>query len=139
VQTIRDGIIMDVRPIVSADRRFITMEMRPTVAELVRPFPTFQTSLANGPPVTIQVPEIAISRVRTTVTMPDGGSLMLGGVKFFKDLAAESGIPILSKIPILSFFFSRKAKLIQRRNLLILVNANIVIPEEHAPTTGIAR
>ncbi|MHC4849015.1 MAG: type II secretion system protein GspD [Planctomycetota bacterium] len=139
VQTIRDGIIMDVRPIVSADRRFITMEMRPTVAELVRPFPTFQTSLANGPPVTIQVPEIAISRVRTTVTMPDGGSLMLGGVKFFKDLAAESGIPVLSKIPILSFFFSRKAKLIQRRNLLILVSANIVIPEEHAPTTGISR
>ncbi|MHC4451306.1 MAG: hypothetical protein ACYS0E_14400 [Planctomycetota bacterium] len=71
--------------------------------------------------------------------MPDGGSLMLGGVKFFKDLAAESGIPVLSKIPILSFFFSRKAKLIQRRNLLILVSANIVIPEEHAPTTGISR
>jgi len=139
VQTIRDGIIMDVRPIVSADRRFITMEMRPTVAELVRPFPTFQTSLANGPPVTIQVPEIAISRVRTTVTMPDGGSLLLGGVKFFRDLAAESGIPVLSKIPILSFLFSRKAKLIQRRNLLILVSANVVIPEEHAPTTGIAR
>jgi Flp pilus assembly secretin CpaC/tetratricopeptide (TPR) repeat protein len=139
VQTIRDGIIMDVRPIVSADRRFITMEMRPTVAELVRPFPTFQTSLANGPPVTIQVPEIAISRVRTTVTMPDGGSLMLGGVKFFRDLAAESGIPVLSKIPIISFLFSRKAKLIQRRNLLILVTANIVIPEEHAPTTGITR
>lgn len=139
VQTIRDGIILDVRPIVSADRRFITMEMRPTVAELVRPFPTFQTSLANGPPVTIQVPEIAISRVRTTVTMPDGGSLLLGGVKFFKDDAAESGIPVLSKIPILSFFFTRKAKVIQRRNLMILVQANVVIPEEHAPTTGLAR
>ncbi|MEM8882995.1 MAG: hypothetical protein AAGD14_02910, partial [Planctomycetota bacterium] len=139
VQTIRDGIIMDVRPIVSASRRFITMEMRPTVAELVRPFPTFQTSLANGPPVTIQVPEIAISRVRTTVTMPDGGSLLLGGVKFFRDTTAESGIPVLSRVPILSFFFSRKAKVIQRRNLLILVSANIVIPEESAPTVGLAR
>jgi len=139
VQTIRDGIILDVRPIVSADRRFITMEMRPTVAELVRPFPTFQTSLANGPPVTIQVPEIAISRVRTTVTMPDGGSLMLGGVKFFRDNTAETGIPVVSKIPIISFLFSRKAKVIQRRNLLILVQATVVIPEEHAPTTGLSR
>jgi hypothetical protein len=37
VQTIRDGIILDVRPIVSADRRFITMELRPTVADLVGP------------------------------------------------------------------------------------------------------
>ncbi|MHC4547210.1 MAG: hypothetical protein ACYTEZ_00400 [Planctomycetota bacterium] len=136
VQTIRDGIILDVRPIVSADRRFITMELRPTVADLVRPIPTFLTSLATGPPVVIQVPEIAISRVRTTVTMPDGGTLMLGGIRFFRDLVAESGIPILSKIPIISFLFSRKAKTIQRRNLLILIKADVLVPEEHAPGLG---
>jgi len=136
VQTIRDGIILDVRPIVSADRRFITMELRPTVADLVRPIPTFLTSLATGPPVVIQVPELAISRVRTTVTMPDGGTLLLGGIKFFRDMMAETGIPLLSKIPILSFFVSRKAKTIQRRNLLILIKANVVIPEEHAPGIG---
>ncbi|MEE8104237.1 MAG: hypothetical protein V3T86_01735 [Planctomycetota bacterium] len=137
VQTIRDGVILDVRPIVSADRRFITMELRPTVAELVRPIPTFQTSLGTGPPVTIQVPELAISRVRTTVTMPDGGTLLLGGIKFFRDVTAESGIPILSKIPIISFLFTRKAKTVQRRNLLILVKADVVLLEESAPTFGI--
>jgi len=139
VRTIRDGIILDVRPIVSADRRFITMELRPTVADLVRPIPTFQTSLATGPPVTIQVPEIAISRVRTTVTMPDGGTLMLGGIKFFRDVIAESGIPVLSKIPVVSFLFTRKAKTVQRRNLLILIKADVVIPEERAPTLFTAR
>jgi len=136
VQTIRDGIILDVKPIVSADRRFITMELRPTVADLVRPIPTFLTSLATGPPVVIQVPEIAISRVRTTVTMPDGGTLLLGGIKFFKDVQAESGVPILSKIPVVSFLFTRKAKLIQRSNLLILIKALVVIPEEHAGSMG---
>ena len=136
VQTIRDGIILDVRPIVSADRRFITMELRPTVAELVRPIPTFQTSLATGPPVTIQVPELAISRVRTTVTMPDSGTLLLGGIKFFKDVMGESGIPIVRNIPIISFLFGRKAKTVQRRNLLILIKAEVVVPEEHAPNLG---
>ena len=113
------------------------MEMRPTVAELVRPIPTFQTSLATGPPVTIQVPELSISRVRTTVTMPDGGTLLLGGIKFFSDEAAESGIPILSKIPIISFLVTRKAKKIQRRNLLILVKAEVVVLDERAPGFGI--
>ena len=137
IQTIRDGVILDVRPIVSADRRFVTMELRPTVAELVRPIPTFQTSLGTGPPVTIQVPELAISRVRTTVTMPDGGTLLLGGIKFFRDVTAESGIPILSKIPIISFLFTRKAKTVQRRNLLILIRADVVLLEESAPTFGI--
>ena len=137
IQTIRDGIILDVRPIVSADRRFITMELRPTVADLVRPIPTFQTSLATGPPVTIQVPELAISRVRTTVTMPDGGMLLLGGIKFFRDVVGESGVPILSKIPIVSFLFSRKAKTVQRRNLLILIKASVMVAEEHAPGYGV--
>ncbi len=137
IQTIRDGIILDVRPIVSADRRFITIELRPTVADLVRPIPTFSTSLATGPPVTIQVPEIAISRVRTTVTMPDGGVLLLGGIKFFRDLVAESGLPILNKVPVLSFLFGRKAKSVQRRNLLILIRAEVVVLEEKAPSYGV--
>jgi type II secretory pathway component GspD/PulD (secretin) len=61
---------------------------------------------------------------------------MLGGIRFFRDLVAESGVPVLSKIPILSFFFSRKAKQIQRRNLLILIKAQVVVPEEHAPSLG---
>ena len=58
---------------------------------------------------------------------------MLGGIKFFRDVIAESGIPVLSKIPVVSFLFTRKAKTVQRRNLLILIKADIVIPEEHAP------
>ncbi|MFQ5845918.1 MAG: hypothetical protein ACE5JG_13120, partial [Planctomycetota bacterium] len=115
VQTIRDGVILDVRPIVSADRRFITMELRPTLAELVRPIPTFLTSLATGPPVTIQVPEIAISRVRTTVTIPDAGTLLLGGIKFFRDAVAESSLPIINRIPILSLLVGRQGTRIQRR------------------------
>jgi type II secretory pathway component HofQ len=139
IQTIRDGIILDVRPIVSADRRFITMELRPTVADLVRPIPTFTTTLATGPPVTIQVPEISISRVRTTVTMPDGGVLLLGGIKFFRDIVAESGLPIVNKIPVLSFLFGRKAKSIQRRNLLILIRAEVQVHEEKAPVLAGAR
>jgi type II secretory pathway component GspD/PulD (secretin) len=49
----------------------------------------------------------------------------------------ESGIPVLSKIPIISFLVTRKAKVIQRRNLLILIRAEVLIPEEHAPGMGV--
>ena len=83
------------------------------------------------------MPELAISRVRTTVTMPDGGTLLLGGIKFFRDNVAETGIPVIRNIPVLSFFFGRKAKSIQRRNLLILIKAEVVVPEEHAPSLGV--
>ncbi|TDJ68391.1 MAG: hypothetical protein E2O39_13235, partial [Planctomycetota bacterium] len=46
----------------------------------------------------------------------------------------RSGVPILNKIPILSALFERKGTFISNRKLLILLRANIVIPEEKEPT-----
>lgn len=134
VQTLRDGVILDLRPVVTSDRRFITMELRPTIAIVTRPIATFQTTLANGPPVTIQLPELQVQRVRTTVTMPDGGTLLLGGLKFFEERRAESTVPWLGDVPIMSFVFSRKGTYTERKNLLVLIRAEIVRPEENEPT-----
>jgi tetratricopeptide (TPR) repeat protein len=136
VMQLRDGIILDIRPVISADRRFVTMELRPTVAILQRPIQTFQTTLSNGPPVSIQLPEIRIQRVRTTVTVPDGGTLLIGGLRFYEEQRLDSSVPFLSEIPILSFFWSRKGTYIEKRNLFILLRATILRLEEHEPALG---
>jgi len=136
VQTLRDGVVLDLRPVVTADRRFITMELRPTIAILTRPIATFQTTLANGPPVTIQLPELKIQRVRTTVTMPDGGTLLLGGLKFFEERRLESTVPWLDKIPVANFFVKRQGTYLEKRNLLVLIRARILRPEENEPSAS---
>jgi len=137
VAVVEDGVVLDVRPVVSADRRFITLELRPTVAELQRPIGSFTTSLGSGSnTVTIQLPELEISRVRTSVPMPDGGTVLLGGFKVHDSQDLRSGVPILNKIPVLSFFFERKGTFISNRKLLILLKADIVIPREHEPTAA---
>jgi len=123
VQTLRDGVILDLRPVVSADRRYITMELRPTVAILTRPIATFQTTLANGPPVTIQLPELAVSRVRTTVTMPDGGTLLLGGLKYFQEQRLDATVAALRQDPARQLLFSRKGTYLEKRNVLVLIRA----------------
>ena len=136
-----DGVVLDVKPVVSADRRYITLELRPTVATLVRPIPTFSTSLASniaGAPVIIQVPKLQKSSVRTTVTMPDGGTLLLGGLKFYEQVDATSEVPILGKIPVLSILFSRKGSYINRRNLIVLITATVEALEEQEPKDDIA-
>ncbi len=140
IQTIQDGVVLDVRPTVSQDRRYVTLELRPTVALLTRPIATFSTSLASGPPgvsqnapVVIQIPEIQVSRVRTTVVMPDGGTLLIGGLKFYEQKTEQAGIPFISKIPILSFLTSRKGSFVSKRNLLVLITAQIVPLEELEP------
>lgn len=134
IDVIEDGVILDVRPVVSADRRFITLELRPTVAQLQRPIREVSTSLGTGGEVTIQLPEVEISRVRTSVPMPDGGTVLLGGLKIHEERQQRSGVPILNKIPLLSLLFERKGIYTTNRKLLILLKAKIVIPDEHAPT-----
>ncbi len=136
IDVIEDGVVLDVRPVVSSDRRYVTLELRPTVAALVRPIPTFTTGLGIGAAVSIQLPELEVQRVRTTVTVPDGGTLLLGGMKVSTEQTMESGIPFFRDIPVLGFLFGRKAKFNERKNLIIIVRAHIVIPEEHEPTLG---
>jgi Flp pilus assembly secretin CpaC/tetratricopeptide (TPR) repeat protein len=133
IGVVRDGVSLDVRPVVSADRKFITMELRPTVLDLVLPIPTFVTTLGVGQPIKIQLPQTVLKMVRTTVTLPDGGTVLLGGMKISNKQRLEAGIPILSKLPIISFLFGRKGTSVTNSNLLILIRASIVIPSEHEP------
>ncbi len=134
VDVVNDGVVLDVRPVVSADRRFITMELRPTVMELQLPIPTFTTTLGTGQPVSIQLPDVTLQSVRTTVTMPDGGTLLLGGMKLAERRNQVSGIPILSDIPLISFFFSRKGSYVLNRKIIILIRATIIMNDEWEPT-----
>ncbi len=136
VQVTHEGVILDVRPVVSADRRFVTMELRPTVARLKRPINERVTTLGSQTSVTIQLPEIEYQRVRTTIPIPDGGTVMLGGMKEIERQSYNSGVPILNKIPILSALFDRKGNYVSNRKLLILLRADIVIPAEIEPTNA---
>ena len=137
IDVIQDGVILDVRPVVSADRRFITMELRPTILSLTLPIPTFTTTLGAGLPVSIQQPSVTLQRVRTTVTLPDGGTVLLGGTKVATRQTEVSGVPVLKDIPLLSFFFSRKGTFVVNRRILILVRAQIILTEEFEPVLGI--
>lgn len=133
VDVVREGVALDVRPVVDADLRFITMELRPTVMSLQLPIPTFTTTLGVGQPISIQLPRVTLQRVRTTVTMPDGGTMMLGGMKLSEKTMQTSGVPILKDLPLLSFFFSRRGQYFQNRKILILLRAKIILMDEYVP------
>jgi type II secretory pathway component GspD/PulD (secretin)/tetratricopeptide (TPR) repeat protein len=126
VGIIQDGLSLDVRPTVSNDRRYITLELQPTVADLLEPIPTFATSLASSfAPVIIQLPELRLQQARTTVRIPDQGSILIGGLKNIVTVDRQAETPFLGKIPLLSFLFSRKGRSDEVSHLMILVRAQI--------------
>ena len=80
--------------------------------------------------VPVTVPETETSSVMTRVSVPDGGTLLLGGQKITAEVEKESGVPILSKIPIIGRLFGNRSKLRDQKILLILVKPTIMLQEE---------
>jgi tetratricopeptide (TPR) repeat protein len=133
IGVIQDGLVLDVQPTVSNDRKYITIQLKPTIATLVRPIPTFTTSLgAFTTPVTIQIPELEVERAATTVRVPDGGTLLMGGLKRIIMSDLKSSTPWFSSIPFASFFMGRRGTSQEMDNLMIIVKATITDLHEQA-------
>jgi len=117
------GVVLDVRPIVSNDRKYVTLEMRPSMAQVqtIRQF-----SIRPGLNIILQLPYVVLQKAETTVTAPDRGTVMITGFKDIQMRDLHSGTPFLEDIPILNFFFTRKAKTDERRRLLMLVTPEII-------------
>jgi hypothetical protein len=133
IDVIQEGAVLDVRPVVSADRKFVKLELRPTLATLQLPIEQRVVGVGNGTPVTIQFPNLTIRKVRTTVVVPDGGTLLLGGQSIDEIRNQSSGIPILRDIPFIGFFFDRKGQSVSKRRLVILLRVKVIIPTEYEP------
>lgn len=128
IGTVQDGLVLDVRPTVSHDRRYVTLEMRPTISFIAQPIRTRDITLGGTTNVSvrIQLPDITLHSAETTIRVPDQGAVVIGGLKtaLIQDLRSE--VPILGKIPLVSFFFSKKGKSEEMRSLVIIAKATII-------------
>ena len=92
-----------------------------------KPFPIILGHEGSG---IVQEPLIQITEVRTTVSVPDGGTLLLGGQTLAGEIEREAGVPVLSKIPFLKRLFTNRGMAKDDQVLLILVKPTIIIQRE---------
>jgi general secretion pathway protein D len=79
---------------------------------------------------TIQLPEFIFTTVTTTVSVPDGGTVLLGGIKRLREGRNEFGVPILSKIPYVNRLFKNVGLGRTTDSLMLMVTPRIIIQEE---------
>jgi type II secretory pathway component GspD/PulD (secretin) len=126
IGVVQEGIVLDVRPTISFDRRYITLDVQTTVAVLVRPMREVTTNLGGQTDqVTFALPELRVQDAQTTVVVPDGGSVVLGGFKhvLYRNRTAEA--PWLADIPIIGFLFREKGLADEMTDLIIVMRASI--------------
>ncbi|MEM6912085.1 MAG: secretin N-terminal domain-containing protein [Verrucomicrobiota bacterium] len=77
------------------------------------------------------VPVISTQQLGTTVTVRDGGTIVLGGLIVEQETDEDSGVPFLVRVPLLRHLVGTVDKGIERREIMIFIQANIIDgPEE---------
>lgn len=151
LSVVSSGVVLEVEATVSADRRYVTLTTEPRLARVNQPIRRIpQTAFFDLDNVVgdnnqdgdgdedqpfllssyIEAPEIELTEVRTTVSVPDKGTLLMGGMRLVGEIEVEAGVPVLSKIPWLSRLFTNRSSVKDERTLLILIKPIIIIQSE---------
>ena len=85
----------------------------------------------------MQLPTFAFTTVTTTVSVPDGGTVLLGGIKRLREGRTERGVPILNKVPYVSRLFKNVGIGREAQSLMMMVTPRIIIQEEEEQKLGI--
>lgn len=163
IVVLNEGTMMTIQAVVSDDRRYVRMTIVPFFSQIgdVDEF-TFEGSTSstdsssskddNGEKkssekastktetrsgVTVQLPAFSFVSVVTTVSVPDGGTVLLGGIKRLSEGRNEFGVPLLSKIPYINRLFRNVAIGRETDSLMMMVTPRIIIQEEEEERLGI--
>jgi len=125
VNILNEGVVLDVRPTIHHNRRYVTLEVQPTVAKVVNVRRYSTTLGGNTSPVEFELPELEVQSVFTTAEIPDGGSILLGGLTDIRNIERRAEVPWLARIPLVGFFFKSEGYNDENRSLVILIKATI--------------
>jgi len=149
-----EGTFLTVQAVVSADRRFVRLTVVPFFSSIgeVNTFTfvgsdtTTTDSSSEGPDdettgrtnrttrttsgTTVQLPTFSFVTVTTTVSVPDGGTILMGGIKRLSEGRNEFGVPLLNKIPYINRLFSNVGIGRETQSLMMMVTPRIIIQEE---------
>jgi type II secretory pathway component GspD/PulD (secretin)/tetratricopeptide (TPR) repeat protein len=145
------GLGLFIQPVVSADRRFVRLNIQQSFTSLISgtqqiPITTVITPVfengGQGQPTPftqfLQQPRFSNLETQTVVVVPDGGTVVMGGLKYMTEGRNEFGPPVLSKIPYLNRLFKNVAYGREGRSILIMVTPRVIINrEEQERQTGV--
>ena len=114
VQFLNTGTLLRLRPFVSSDD-MVRMEIHPERSEGVR-----RSDNRFAQPT--------LAELTTNVMVPNGATLVIGGLMEDDDNYTQTGLPGLSRLPILGYLFGTREKTDQRRELVVLLTPHIWSP-----------
>ena len=115
----KTGVQLEIKPIVQANG-LVDLQISQQLSEAR---PGDATSLAGSP-------TILNRQISTSLTLRDGGSLLMGGLISGNQSAGQSGVPYLARLPLLGRLFRSDAFQEDRTELVVMVTPYVIADHE---------
>jgi Flp pilus assembly secretin CpaC len=120
------GTVLDVTPRISAND-YIWLKVTPQVSS----FFATENKIIDG--AVYQADEFDSRMIDSQVLIPNGNTLVMGGLVKDNPSSSYTKVPVLGDIPILGFAFRNEIKSLDKDNLLIFITPTIVKDTDFAP------
>ncbi|MBQ6926127.1 MAG: hypothetical protein IJQ73_15940 [Kiritimatiellae bacterium] len=127
------GINVDVTPRINNPSN-ITVVIEPMISAANG---TKTVVLDSATQTTMDYPIIDVKRVRTTFSLGNGQTAVIGGLTTTGDKEIVKKIPVLGSIPILKYLFSHTEKVKEQYETIIFVTVGIVDPDNSESRMGL--
>lgn len=113
------------------------MEIEPSISELVK---YFELQGINSETPSAKFPVIKMQRLKTTFTMNDGKTAVIGGLTKTTEENVDSGIPWLRKLPwVGQRVFGWKSREKEQREIIVFVTVGLADPVEMKQDVGLPK
>lgn len=126
IQYRKTGVILQIKPTVYSDNR-IDLDITQEVSE----------ALPLGSEATANSPSIFNRSLTTSLTLRDGGSVVMAGLISERSSGSDSGIPLLKDIPVVGNLFKSQTAKKSKTELVLMIIPYIV--ESHEQATSISQ
>lgn len=113
------GVSLNFKPVVMSENR-ISLQLKTEVSSLSR---ENAVTLAQ-----LSIPGLNIRRASTTVEVPSGGGLMIGGLLQSQTVQGMAGLPGVADVPVLGDLIKSRSFNRQESELVVLITAYLVKP-----------
>lgn len=122
------GITLNLRPRVSADRKWVSLEIDATVESEVdeNSGTVFAPDPDGGRVALAEKKGSAARKVKTVTRIPDRTPIVIGGLIAGKKEVQEERVPLLGEIPVLGALFGTTDREIQKREIVIIVTPYVL-------------
>ena len=117
IEYIPVGIILNLKPRISEDKRDITMQVETIITEV-----DAQSTYQN----VASAPTINNRRVESFIRVANNTPFIIGGLISDKKSDAQGGIPLLSKIPLLGKLFSSSSIQHAKKEVIVVITPHVI-------------